>query len=309
MRPAKLMSLQIDFFTLSEYIEALVGERVLFISNRDLNEKPFLYGEDYYISTFMLESKKKRIPVDLAVLEKNKVKINGQDTTPTIDKDLESYTVLLIHNISPFHVLSSKIRYRPKIIMPVYFLSNRSSSLLDNSKWIIAPFLWQPMINEYLVPSSILAQGLRRNAVIRHISVVPPVYSCPYCNPADNLEKKELLKTHLPETANVVYIGQMLSERVDLSKITEALGHNHANKKYRLTIYTMSQVKEQIYCENSIRIAIIRKRLSAKEKCEILRESHIFIAPAKGTTMEPSISVIEAEHHGNLVLRLRKNWN
>lgn len=302
MRSAKLMSLRIDFFNLPDYVDALVGERILLISNRDLNEKPFLHGEDYYISNFILEFKKKRIPVDLAVLEKNKVKINGRGAATTIDENLESYTVLVIHNISPFHVVKSKIRCRHKMIMPVYFLSNRSSSIFDNSKWIIAPFLWQPIIDEYLVPSSILAQGLRRRGVTRHISVVPPAYSCPYCNPADNFEKKELLRTHLPETVNVVYIGQMLPERVDLTRITNALGRNLRNR-YSLVVYTMSPVKEQMYNVDNVDVKIIRRKLSEKEKCEILRESHVFVAPAKGTTMEPSISIIEAEYHGNLVRR------
>jgi uncharacterized protein (UPF0216 family) len=94
----------------------------------------------------------------------------------------------------------------------------------------------------------------------------------------------------------------MSPKRFPLTQIIEALNRDE-QRKYKLRIYTASQVKEETYQKGNIEVTIIKKTLSDEEKCKILRDSHIFIAPAIGTTMVPSISVMEAEYHGNIVIR------
>ena len=72
--------------------------------------------------------------------------------------------------------------------------------------------------------------------------------------------------------------------------------------KYKLTVYTASPVKEQLWQEIGSNVEVVSKRLSEKENWN-LKKSHVFVAPRKSTTMEPTISIIEAEYHGNIIER------
>jgi len=271
-------------------------KQVLLLSNRNITVKPFLYGEDYYIHAVISELEKRGIPVKMKVINRcNRVK---NPPYPEVDKN----TLVILHNVSPIHVCKLKMRKKFRVLMPVYFLWNRAASPLSNLRTIFGSVFWQFVVDEYLVPSPNLAEKLKKLGVVRKIRILPPKYSCPFCHQKDNLKKMELLKAELPNVVKAVYIGFINHKRFPLRKIIEKLNRD-LKRKYELTIYTASPVREKTYCKGNVEVRIVRTKLSEKEKCKVLRESHIYIAPEKGTTMEPSISVIEAEYHGNIIAR------
>jgi len=63
---------QTNYFDLQSYAEKFAKEQVLIVSNRDLSVRPFLYGEDYYISSLMSQLERKGIHVDTAIVSGKK---------------------------------------------------------------------------------------------------------------------------------------------------------------------------------------------------------------------------------------------
>ena len=289
-------------FNFSNFIKILNANHVFLVSNRDITVKPFLYGEDFYIHGITSKLEKYGISVDYAILQGKKIKYKGQNATVNIGDIVNEHSVIILHNVSPFYALKAKIKKKVRIVMPVYFLWNKSSSLKDTFRTSFGVLFWQPVIDVYLVPSPNLAVALKKRGIIRPIMVLPPEYKCPYCDYTDNLKKRMKLERQLPRVVKAVYIGSLQPRRLPLKKVLETLNRDE-QRTYRLTIFTASKVKEESYRIGNAEVNICRRILSGEEKCKILRESHVFIAPAKGTTMEPSISVIEAEYHGNIIAR------
>jgi len=282
-------------------INALVARRVLIISNRDLGVKPLLYGEDYYMHSIASEMERRGILVEFAIFNENKTEPRRRNATIDIEEIVGNHTVVVLHNISPLYICKAKMRKKIWVVMPVYFVWNRISPINTIIRSLGLPF-WQPLVNEYLVPTPSLAGRLRRLGVVRKISILPPEYTCTHCNQIENSIKRAKLETQLPRVVEMVYIGQMIPKRFPLTTIVNVLNKDD-QREYKLGIYTASQVKEETYRKGNAEIRIVRKCLSDKQKCEILRKSDVFIAPAKGTSMEPPISVIEAEYHGNIIVR------
>ena len=292
---------QTNYFDLESYAEKFSKEQVLILSNRDLSVRPFLWGEDYYISSLMSQLDRKGIHVDTAIVSGKKIRVSGSCIDENVDKVVHNFTTIILHSNSLSLILKSKMQNKFKLIMPVYFLKNKCLPTFENLINGFRPFFWQKTVDEYLVASPTIACGLRKIGIAKTINVVPPAYVCPYCNHGDSTGKKELFKKQLPTTVYAVYIGPVLPNRFDLKSTVNALERNFG--KYKLTVYTASPVKEQLWQEIGSNVKVIRKRLSEKEKCEALKKSHVFVAPRKGTTMEPTISVIEAEYHGNIIER------
>ncbi len=292
---------QTNYFDLQSYAEKFSKEQVLILSNRDLDVRPFLWGEDYYISSLMSQLKRKGIHVDTAIVSGKKIRVNGSSIDENVDEVVHNFTTIILHSNSLSLIFKSRTQNKFKLIMPVYFLKNKCLPTFANLINGFRPLFWQRTVDEYLVASPTIASSLRKIGIIKTINVVPPAYVCPYCNRDGSAGKEELFTKQLPTTVCAVYIGAVLPERFDLKSTVNALERNFG--KYKLTVYTASPVKERLWQENGSTVEVIRKRLSEKEKCEVLKKSHVFVAPKKGTTMEPTISVIEAEYHGNIIGR------
>jgi len=288
---------------LSKWVNTLVAKRVLLVSNRDVTVKPFLYGEDYYIHTIVSGLQRRGIPVDFAIFHGKKTESHGRNVAIDIEEIVDDRTVVILHNISPFRVCKTKMKKKTRVVMPVYFIWNRISSIYTNLRGILGLSFWQSIVDEYLVPTPSLAERLRKLGIVRRVSILPPEYTCSHCNHIDNLRKRAYLKTQLPRVVEVVYIGSMNPKRFPLAKVIGVLNRDN-QREYKLRIYTASQIREETCKRGNVEIRIIERILSEEDKCKILRKSHVFIAPAKGTTMEPSISAMEAEYHGNIVVRI-----
>lgn len=290
------------------FIDDLTYGRILVLANRDVTMKPCMYGEDYYIQMLVNTLKVNRANVDIAMpLNREEFKVymreGGNKIISTIDEIIRGYDILILHNISPRKVLRAKIKYKKiKIIMPVYFLWNKGTPVITNIRNRIGLTLLQFIIDEYLVPSPKMVKSLRLQGIIKKIRFIPPVYRCKYCSFEKNKEKLERLKAGLPEKVKVVYIGSFSLPRLALLDVIKMFSKDQS-RTYEVTIYTATPIKEGVYRINNVKVSIVRKVLSDGEKCRILSSSHLFIAPRRGTTMEPSISVMEAEHHGNIIIR------
>lgn len=292
---------QTNYFDLQSYAEKFAKEQVLIISNRDLDEKPFLFGEDYYISSLMSQLERKGIYVDTAIVSGKKLRVSGSCIDENVDEVVHSFTTIILHSNSLSLIFKSRMQNKFKLIMPVYFLKNKCLPTFENMINGFRPLFWQTTVDEYLVASPTIAYSLRKIGVAKTINVVPPAYVCLYCNRGDSAGKTKLFMKQLPTTVYAVYIGPILPNRFDLKSTVNSLERNFG--KYKLTVYTASPVKEQLWQENGSTVEIVCKRLSEKEKCEALTKSHVFVAPRKNTTMEPTISIIEAEYHGNIIER------
>jgi glycosyltransferase involved in cell wall biosynthesis len=292
---------QTNYFDLQSYAETFAKEQVIIVSNRDLGVRPFLYGEDYYISSLMSQLERKGIHVDTAIVSGKKIRVSGSCIDENVDEVVHNFTTIILHSNAMSLIFKSKMQNKFKLVMPVYFLKNKCLPTFENLINGLRPFFWQKTVDEYLVASPTIAYGLRKIGVAKTINVVLPAYVCPYCNRGDSTVKEKLFKNQLPTTVYAVYIGPVLPHRFDLKSTVNALERNFG--KYKLTVYTASPVKEQLWQENGSNVEIVCKRLSEKEKCEVLKKSHVFVAPRKSTTMEPTISIIEAEYHGNIIGR------
>jgi len=283
------------------WVASLVNKRVVILTNKDIVTKPFLHGEDYYIHTIASKAITQGISVRIQLLQATGLCVHSRKPLKNLENTVDRRTVMILHNVSPFHIVGLKIRRKPVIVMPVYFIWSKVSKFA-NFKEALGAFLWQLMVDEYLVTSPKLAQSLRKIGVVKKINVVPLEYICAFCNPIDNLKKKLSFETFRPNVVQIVYIGSMIPNRFPLIKIIDVLNRNK-EMKYNLRIYTMSDVGNREYTAGNVQVKVTQAMLSEKEKCNILQESHIFIAPAEGTTMDPSLSVIEAEYHGNVIAR------
>jgi hypothetical protein len=261
--------------------------------------------------TLILSFEKRGIDVDVLMLpqpgagsETHAKFLKTSDSRDTSSRNIEDLihkdTLVFLHNVSPFHIIKAKIRKKCKVVVPIYFVWNLEGSIFSNTKGIIGQFLWQPLVNQYLATSAEVAQRLRRIGIARNVTVVGPEYSCPYCDRVDYVSKKKYMM-QLP-VVKMVYIGAMKPKRFPLQKILQVLNSDR-ERQYDLKIFTSSEVNEGRFRRGNVDVSVIKKKLSDFEKCGILKESHFFIAPTKGTTMEPPISVTEAEYHGNVIVR------
>lgn len=288
-------------FNLSEWVDKISAERILFLSNKDFVTRYFLHGEDYYINTIITELTRRGSWVDIGVFRNKRVHINDEPETKEIDEAISPGTIMILQGLSPFYFWKLKIKKKARIILPVYFLWNRTCTSLDNLRTALGPIFWQIAVDEYLVPSPSVAESLRRMGIFRKLTILPPHYLCPYCKREEHVKKKELLERALPSVVKIVYIGSLIPKRFSLSKVLKTLNRD-VDRKYKLAIYTFSQIEEQTFCTGNVETRITCGVLDEREKCRILSDSHVFIAPAKHTTMEPPISVIEAEYHGNIIM-------
>ena len=291
----------IVFATIEDWVRSYTVNQVLLLSNRNIAARPFLYGEDYYMHTLM--SKFAELGVSVHIITEHKRNTNSIEAkfrTKSIDEMNDKNTLVILHNTSPYHVCKMRISKRTKVLVPIYFIGHKAFPIHSRLKGIMGLLLWQPLVDEYLVSSLSLAQGLKRLGIIKKINVVRPEYSCSYCDHNENMDKGFNLKRHLPKVVNMVYIGSMSEKRFPLKSLVDGLKRD-MERQYKLRIYTASQVPGASYHEGNVEIRILPRRLTNEEKCEILRKSHVFIAPTPGTTMNPSISVIEARFHGNLI--------
>lgn len=287
--------------TMSQYVDELKAKKVLLLSSRDLRKKPFLYGEDNYISMLLSEFNKKAIPVTMVLVKEDPQK-ERENIINNIERSIDDQTLIILHNVSPFNILKTKLRRKATIVMPIYFLSNRTCSFLSNlnNKW--GPVFWQVFVDEFIVSSPIVAERLRKMGLIRKISVMPPKYSCPCCC-LDLTHLKKFNQTDiLPSEVNAVYIGAVFPPRFVLSKIINTLNKDE-KRHYTLTIYTSSSVPKQTFRNGNVTVIIYMRTLTDQEKCKILSECDAFVAPFTSTTIDPPLSVIEAEYHGKVILR------
>lgn len=293
----------LNFYNFINFLKKQGATHVLLVCNRDVTNGPHLYGEDYYIHDLMSKLEKSGFIVDLAFFQRDRLEIKNKALKiGGIEDFVCKNSAIILHNVSPFYALKAKMRKKAKLVMPVYFLWNKSSSLKDNLRTNFGVLFWQPVIDAYLVLSPNLAIALKKRGIIRPIIVQPPEYKCPYCDYTDNIRKRMKLERQLPKVVKAVYIGSLKPKRLPFKKIVKTLNMDR-ERMYIWTIFTASKVKEWSYRMGNVEINIYRRILSNEEKCRILRESHVFIAPMKGSTMEPSISMIEAEYHGAVVMR------
>jgi hypothetical protein len=290
----------------SEWVTKMGQSKVLVLTNRDIMVYPHVYGEDYYIHELMELLKKSGIGVGIAVFSNKGPKWYSGEKAKAIQnmEDLvKNYVVLLLHGVSPLKILRLKFKYNLKLVMPVFFLWNRASSAVFNLKGLVGNTFWQLIISCYIATSPRIVRGLRLRGVLRRIYFLPPMYKCKYCDPVQNAKKLKNLKKRLPLKVKVTYIGSLNNKRFPLVSVVKKL-QNYRVGSYELAIYTTSQVREEAYTISNVKVDVKRKILSDKEKCKVLQESHLFIAPKPQTTMDPSISVMEATYHGDIVIRI-----
>jgi hypothetical protein len=290
--------------TASIWARNIHEKKVLVLSNQDLTIKPELRGENYYINSLVSKIRNYGINIDVALFKEKKIIFGNHLMFDNLEDIIDDNYLVILHNVSPCFALKTKIVRKAKVAEIKYQVWSKVDNLTANLRSRCGTFLWQALVDEFVVSSFNSARYLERIGIFRKkITLLPPEYSCPLCNQLNNIKKKEKLNHMLPRVVNCVYIGSLNPKRFSLSKTVVALNRD-LDRKYKLTIYTTSQTEDKSYDAGNVEVTIQQKILSASEKCEILRDSHIFIAPAKGTTMDPPISVIEAEWHGNLIMRL-----
>lgn len=280
-------------------------DKVLLATNKDIAVKPHLHGEDYYIYTLLARLKKNGISVHTAVFSKNTVKFYEQNKIENIQNMgtiMENYRRVLLFNVSPFKLLKLKFKYKLKLVMVVIFLWNKASSAISNVRSFVGDTLWQLIVDEYIATSPAVARGLKRRGIFRKIYLIPPVYTCKYCDWMENAKKLKRLEKRLPRRVRALYIGSLNPKRFSLVNVINRL-RNDEERTYELNIYTSTPTRERAYKIGNVEVNVLMKILSDEEKCRVLRESYLFIAPNSGTTMDPSLSVIEAKYHGNIIAR------
>lgn len=253
------------------------------------------------MSTFMSELRARAIPFAFLLVDESK---GTGNLLTEIDHFVDNETLIILHNVSPFYIIKVKFNKKPRVVMPVYFLSNRVCSMLHNLNNRFGPIFWQLLVDEYLVASPAVAEGLKKVGMIRKINIVPPQYSCAYCNYMTNQNRKSHKNGILPSIVNVVYIGKVTEKRFPLLKIIKTM-NDDKKRNYKLVIYTSSTIDDQKFQSGNVEVTMFHKKLSEKDKCEILSTCDTFIAPSRLTTMDPPISVIEAEYHGAIVLNFK----
>jgi hypothetical protein len=270
-----------------------------------------VYGEDYYVLTLMKLIRGMGGSVDVASLSMDGVRLYKHGnfaSMKSINDVAKDYDVIILHNVSPRKIIEAKIKYRIKVIMPIYFLWNKTSPLIHNLIGRMGTTMWQFIVDGYVVPSPLIYKGLRFQGIFKKIYIIPPLYKCPYCNFEENIKKRSMLERRLPVYVKVVYIGSLNLKRLPLKEVVEMFIKDRG-RTYEIIIYTADNVSEKVYDVKNVRVRIINRILSTEEKCRILQGSHMFIAPRHETTMIPSISVMEAEYHGNIIVRNNANIN
>jgi len=297
----------LDYYSeFAEWVADLRQSKVLILSNRDVTVEPRLRGEDYYVYKLLEQLKKSGIRADTFYLSKNRTKFYQQEkmnNMENIENVVKKYDVILLHCISPFKLLKAKFKYNLKLIMPVFFLWNKVSSAFFNLKGLLGNIFWQLIISDYIATSSRVMKGLRVRGILRKIYLIPPVYECKYCNPIENANKLRKLKKRLPRKIKVVYIGSLNDKRFPLDSAVRKL-RSYGASVCTLDVYTTSPIEQETYAVSNVTVNIKKKILLDKEKCKVLREAHLFIAPKRQTTMDPSMSVMEATYHGDIVIRI-----
>jgi hypothetical protein len=289
----------------SDWAKTLRNKRVLVITNRNLNQRPFVFGEDQYVFGLMQELQQNGIQAETFWLAKKSSAqaLKGKKITD-LKKVVENYDVIVLHGISPFLLLGAKLKYRLNIVMPVYFLWNKTLPLGSNLKAVLGSTLWQLAVSHYLATSPRVMKGLIARGIFRKIFLIPPTYKCICCNPNLNSHKLSALKAHLPEEVRAVYIGSMENTRFSIDSAIIALRNIKLNS-CTLDIYTATaRAKQEKIVFGNITVNVTKRLLSEKEKCEVLRDAQIFIAPKFQSTMNPPMCVLEAEYHGNIVIQL-----
>lgn len=165
---------QLKFLTISDFLNNLHAKNVLLLSSRDLRKTPLLFGEDNYMSTFVSELNARAVPITFLLVDRKKGK---RELLTNIDSFTNNETVVILHNVSPFYVLKVKLNKKIKVVMPIYFLNNRTCSFLHNLNNRFGPIFWQLFVHEYLFASSEVAKGLKKAGLIRTISIVSPQYT------------------------------------------------------------------------------------------------------------------------------------
>ena len=297
----------LDYYSeFADLVADLKQSKALLLSNRDVTLEPHLRGEDYYIYKLVEQLKKSGIRADTFCLSKSRTKCYQQakmNNIENIENLVKKYDVVLLHCISPFELLRAKFKYNLKLIMPVYFLGNKASSFVFNLKGLLGNTFWQPMISDYIATSPRVMKGLRVRGIFRKIYLIPPVYECKYCNPSENVNKLKKLKKRLPQKIKAVYIGSLNDKRFPLASAIRKL-QSYGVSVCTLDVYTASPIEQETYAVSNVMVNVRKEILSDKEKCKVLREAHLFVAPKRQTTMDPSISVMEAIYHGDIVIRI-----
>jgi hypothetical protein len=290
-----------DFTSLTE---TLRDSKVLILTNRDIMNHPRMHGEDSYIYGLYTRLKVHRIEVDVAltVLGKPALVRASQANRVGSLPSLGDYDVIVLHNVSPLWAIRERVKLNTRLLMPVYFLWNKDFHAVGNLRVAIGTWLWQCRVNGFIVASTQIGTTMKRRGVTRKIYFIPPTYACPYCDITKNSEKHLRLTSRLPDRIIVVYIGSIGTRRFHYMSIMNYF-YSHPGKKYEFHVYTAALARDATFVHDNVTVNIHQRILSEREKCEVLSQSHMFVAPASGTTMEPPISVIEARHHGNLILR------
>jgi len=292
--------------SVGELARNLALGKTLLIAHRDITQKPLLRGEDYFMDRLLEKLKADGVSIDFAVLRQNVVKLNRQhctDKVQNLDNVLKEYNAVILFGVSPSKLLIAKLRYKLRLMMPVVFLWNKSLSTISNLKNTIGHTFWQIAVNDYIATSSNIARGLRLRGIFRRIYLIKPVYECNYCSPLRNIGKLKRLKEGLPPTVKIVYIGSLKPKRFSLADVVNHFS-NDEQRFYELNIYTATPVQEKTGRIGRVQVNIAKKILSDEEKCRVLSESHLVIVPRRGTTMDPSMTEMEAEYHGNIVFRI-----
>ncbi|MCW4003657.1 MAG: hypothetical protein NWE95_07080 [Candidatus Bathyarchaeota archaeon] len=282
----------------------LKHSKILFLSYKDITIEPHLHGEDRYLFKLFAQLRANEINADICCLPENTIQVSPQGKMSSLksyEEIVADYDVVLLHCVSPKMLLRAKFKSDFKLVMPVYFLWNKASSLTFNLKGLMGNLIWQPLISNYIVTSTRILDGLKKRGLFRKIYLIPPTYECKYCNKIENANKLKKLKKSLPQKIRAVYIGSLNEKRFSINDAVLKL-REFGIKDCALDVYTNSSIKQGTYNFGNIIFNVRKKLLLDNEKCKVLSEAHLFIAPKPETTMDPSLSVMEAEYHGNIII-------
>jgi len=274
--------------------------RVLIIGNRDVF-KINTYGEDYYIRSLI--DILTDLKCDVKFVKFNRRDNNKKEIIKLVKN--EGFRHVLLHNVSLLDFYTLR-KHNPSLLLVliIYFTWNRSMPFHRNLLNNIGISIESRLADFLIVTSENIARELKFLGVKNKIITLPPHYECKYCSLRKNIMKYEKLLRELPRIVKATYIGSLNRKRFPLAKIIKLMRRD--NRLFNLTIYTADNIGGHNYTINygNIKVRIVKKILSEEEKCSILSDSHVFIAPCPRTTMDPPISVLEALYHGNIIITL-----
>lgn len=268
-------------------------KQVEVFTNRDLSKVPHLYGEDFYISSIIAYLGTKGMTVRTSVVEKDGAPFSSSSKS----------SLVILHNVKPslLHELSGG-----KILSPVYFIWNKTLPISTNLRILLGPLFFQRKVSAFVVASRHMAKMLKVLGVARRrVIVVPVLYKCPNCSERGRIENPKTTDHHASGFLKAIYIGSLNEKRFSLARAVDKLSYSYNSPKIELSIYTTSKVENKSFFKErrNLEVKIFHGTISDKEKCQLLSESDIFVAPSSHTTMEPPISVIEAKYHGCKILK------